>query len=83
MVSAENRVKVLDFSLARPTTFAGGPGDVTAMTEPGVVLGTQGYLSPEQARGQAVDHRSDIFALGIIYYEMLTGRRPFVGATLA
>jgi Tol biopolymer transport system component len=83
MVSPEGRVKVLDFGLARLTTFAGGPGNVTAMTEAGVVLGTQGYLSPEQARGQTVDHRSDIFALGIIYYEMLTGRRPFVGATVA
>ena len=46
------------------------------------MVGTHGYLSPEQARGQTVDLRSDIFALGIIFYEMLTGRRPFVGATL-
>ena len=56
---------------------------MTAVTEAGVVVGTHGYLSPEQARGQTVDLRSDIFALGIIFYEMLTGRRPFVGATVA
>ena len=83
MVTAEGRVKVLDFGLARPTTGAAGPGDITAVTEAGVVVGTHGYLSPEQARGQTVDLRSDIFALGIIFYEMLTGRRPFVGATVA
>ena len=83
MVTAEDRVKVLDFGLARPDTDAApGPGDVTTgtMTERGVVIGTHGYLSPEQARGQTVDARSDIFALGIIFYEMLTGRRPFGGA---
>ena len=81
MVTADDRVKVLDFGLAKPSTGAGDPGDITAVTEAGVVVGTQGYLSPEQARGQTVDLRSDIFALGIIFYEMLTGRRPFAGAT--
>ena len=84
MVTADGRVKVLDFGLARPTDrLQRGPGDITAVTEAGVVVGTHGYLSPEQARGQTVDLRSDIFALGIIFYEMLTGRRPFVGATPA
>jgi Tol biopolymer transport system component len=82
MVTAEGRVKVLDFGLARAATGAAqGPGDITAVTEAGVVVGTHGYLSPEQARGQPVDVRSDIFALGIIFYEMLTGRRPFSGDT--
>jgi len=84
MVTAEGRVKVLDFGLARPTTSAAhGARDVTAppMTESGVVVGTRSYMSPEQARGQLVDARSDIFALGINLYEMLTGRRPFVGDT--
>jgi eukaryotic-like serine/threonine-protein kinase len=82
MVTPEGRVKVLDFGLARPATGAAqGPGDLTAVTEAGAVLGTHGYLSPEQARGQAVDARSDIFALGIVFYEMLTGGRPFVGDT--
>ena len=83
MVTADDRVKVLDFGLARPATGAAGPDGITAVTEAGVVVGTHGYLSPEQARGQTVDLRSDIFALGIIFYEMLTGRRPFVGATVA
>jgi serine/threonine-protein kinase len=74
---------VLDFGLAKPV--AGGPvtdGGVTAtMTGAGLVVGTCQYMSPEQARGQSVDARSDIFALGVVCYEMLTGRRPFTGDT--
>jgi hypothetical protein len=84
MVTSEGRVKVLDFGLARPTTSASHSSRdvaVDTITERGVVIGTHGYLSPEQARGQIVDARSDIFALGIILYEMLTGRRPFGGET--
>jgi Tol biopolymer transport system component len=85
MVAAEGRVKVLDFGLARPAAAAAtGPEHVTAaMTEQGVVIGTRSYMSPEQARGEGVDARSDIFALGVILYEMLTGRQPFTGATPA
>src|SRR5262249_15328581 len=51
------------------------------LTDPGVVMGTAGYMSPEQVRGQETDHRSDIFAFGVILYEMLSGERPFRGAS--
>jgi len=88
MVGAEGRVKVLDFGLAKPTGgFAGADGGsdllTAAKTEEGVIVGTWSYMSPEQARGGAVDARSDIFSLGIVFYEMLTGRRPFAGDTPA
>ncbi len=53
------------------------------MTDPGTVLGTVGYMAPEQVRGQAVDARADLFALGAVLYEMLTGRRAFQGDTAA
>jgi eukaryotic-like serine/threonine-protein kinase len=84
MVTVEGRVKVLDFGLAKaePGT-APGPSDPTrgTETERDVVIGTHGYMSPEQARGQTVDARSDIFGLGVMLHEMLTGRRPFSGDT--
>ena len=81
-VTADGSVKILDFGLARQT---GAPvvaprADSATMapsTEPGVVLGTVGYMAPEQVRGEPSDHRADIFALGCVLYEMLTGRRPF------
>jgi hypothetical protein len=75
-------VKVLDFGLAKPapgTTLEGSELPTQAKTEEGAIVGTLNYMSPEQAQGKTVDARSDIFSLGIIFYEMLTGRRPFGG----
>ena len=84
MVGSDGRVKILDFGLAKQA--ASGPSDVDATltgahTLPGVVMGTVGYMSPEQVRGEPADHRSDIFSFGILLYEMLTGQRAFSGAT--
>jgi len=80
-------VKILDFGLAKlmaPETSGEQSAVATiGATEPGVVLGTAGYMSPEQVRGQAADHRSDIFSLGAILYEMLSGNRAFRGKTTA
>jgi serine/threonine protein kinase len=75
-------VKLLDFGIAKLTEVAntGGPLQ-TAQTELGMVIGTASYMSPEQARGISVDERSDIWSLGVVIYEMLTGCLPFAGAT--
>ncbi|MCI4348371.1 MAG: serine/threonine protein kinase, partial [Thermoplasmata archaeon] len=87
-VTGDGRVKILDFGLARQAA-ASLEGDdtrsptVTPGTEPGTVLGTVGYMSPEQVRGHAADARSDIFALGAVLYEMLSGRRAFSRETAA
>jgi eukaryotic-like serine/threonine-protein kinase len=84
-VTKDGRVKILDFGLAKlkPAKLRDdGSSEVVtakALTDPGTVMGTAGYMSPEQVRGQAVDHRSDIFALGAILYEMLSGKRAFEG----
>ena len=85
MVAADWRVKVLDFGLAK-VTEAGAEPEATvshALTQAGAVMGTMPYMSPEQVSGRPVDHRTDIFALGVILYEMATGRRPFQGASSA
>ncbi|MBD3856980.1 MAG: protein kinase, partial [Acidobacteria bacterium] len=84
MMTPERRLKVLDFGLAklRPA-FGEGGGEDTAqtMTQPGVVMGTVQYMSPEQALGKDADHRSDIFSTGIVLYQMATGQLPFSGST--
>ena len=87
MLRRDGYVKVLDFGLAKLTEppsarhrCSRADGD-EVNTETGVVMGTARYMSPEQARGQKVDARSDIFSLGIVLYEMITGRVPFEGAT--
>jgi Tol biopolymer transport system component len=88
-VSKNGRVKILDFGLAklvqpeRPAQEQTSAPTATLGTEPGVVMGTVGYMSPEQVKGQPVDHRSDIFSFGTILYEMLSGRRPFKGDSAA
>jgi len=82
-VTKDGRVKILDFGLAKlKPAPAGINTDVSTRlpgTAPGVVMGTVGYMSPEQVRAEEVDHRSDIFAFGAILYEMLAGRRAFEG----
>jgi tetratricopeptide (TPR) repeat protein/predicted Ser/Thr protein kinase len=71
MVTPDGRVKIMDFGLAR---LAGS----TLLTRTGTTLGTAAYMSPEQARGESVDERSDVWSLGVVLYEMATGRQPFV-----
>jgi TolB-like protein/Tfp pilus assembly protein PilF len=82
VITPQGRAKVLDFGLARP--LPGKDQAVTAntgLTAPGAVIGTLAYMAPEQLRGSPVDERCDIWALGIVLYEMAGGRRPFVGPT--
>ncbi len=83
ILSKEGRAKILDFGLARqvapPGSHDTNSPTVSRRTGPGVVFGTVGYMAPEQVRGQGADHRADLFALGCVLYEMLTGRRAFRG----
>jgi eukaryotic-like serine/threonine-protein kinase len=82
MLRKDGYVKVLDFGLARPVANEEiASTAVTVLTEMGVIVGTANYMSPEQARGQRVDARSDIFSLGMVIYELVAGRSPFTGAT--
>jgi len=87
-VTNDGRVKILDFGLAKleHPAFTSSETDAATLargTDPGVVLGTVGYMSPEQVRGRAATHCSDIFSFGAVLYEMLTGRRAFKGETAA
>jgi len=82
-ITRDDRVKILDFGLAK-RAFESGPNETItvttpAPTAPGTVLGTVGYMSPEQVRGQPLDHRSDVFSFGAILYEMVSGKRAFHG----
>ena len=87
-VTSEGQIKILDFGLAKKLGRA-NRDDVTSaptiskQTEPGVIVGTVGYMSPEQVRGKIADHRSDIFAFGTVLYEMVTGKQTFRKPTSA
>jgi TolB-like protein len=91
MATREGRVKVLDFGLAKAIGVGGesalqataAPTVGTPLSSVGQVMGTVPYMAPEQIRGDAVDARTDLFAFGVLAYELVTGRRPFVGATVA
>ncbi len=76
MILDGNKVKVMDFGIARVDKSA-------SMTQTGTALGTPNYISPEQLKGQTVDRRSDIFSLSVVFYELLTGQKPFKGETLS
>ncbi len=80
----DGRAKILDFGLARfSSDHPTREGATAAITEPGVVMGTIGYMSPEQVKGDLADHRSDIFSFGVILHELLTGKRTFLADTAA
>jgi len=88
-ITDDGRVKILDFGLAKLTSATDGTQSQTEVptrkvnTDPGTVMGTMGYMSPEQLKGQPADHRSDIFSFGAILYEMLSGKRAFRGESMA
>jgi len=88
LVGSDGRLKILDFGLAKLQDAPEKPAEASALptrhlTEQGQILGTVAYMSPEQVEGKPVDHRSDVFSMGIVLYQMATGRRPFQGDTSA
>jgi serine/threonine protein kinase len=86
MVTAEGRVKVVDFGLAKDVGLeTSNDATITSAgrTQAGIVMGTPAYMSPEQVSGLVLDHRTDIFSLGVMLHEMATGRRPFEGTSSA
>ena len=87
MITARGDAKVMDFGLAKhdPPGAAAADGDETmsALSRPGGIVGTTAYMSPEQARGEPLDPRSDLFSVGVLLYEMVTGQRPFQGGSSA
>ncbi|HET7437368.1 MAG TPA: protein kinase [Thermoanaerobaculia bacterium] len=76
-VTRDEHLKILDFGLAKSALLGGSESATALKTQPGLVLGTTHYMSPEQIRGDALDHRSDIFSLGVVLFEMICGRVPF------
>jgi serine/threonine-protein kinase len=78
LIAVDGRLKVVDFGIARSLTP--GTGERPALTKTGMLLGTPGYMAPEQIRGEAVDARADVFAFGVIAYELVTGEHPFGGS---
>jgi len=80
MVTRDGHVKILDFGLAKQRRTS-PDSTATGLTDEGMVLGTAGYMSPEQVRGQAADPRSDLFSFGVVLYEMVCGKRAFAGAS--
>jgi len=81
VITNKGQVKILDFGLAKSVAYAAGDkrGEIDDLTRGGAQLGTPAYMSPEQVRGEAIDHRSDIFSLGVVLYEVVTGQSPFKG----
>jgi serine/threonine-protein kinase len=79
ILTPRRTVKVIDFGIAK--RLNDGERTATVITGVGMLVGTAAYMSPEQARGRTVDHRTDLFSFGVVLYELLTGRRPFVAAT--
>jgi serine/threonine protein kinase len=83
MLTREGRVKILDFGVAKIDGSFGRDAATSAETEAGIVIGTVGYMAPEQVRGEDVDYRADIFAFGLLLYELLAGSRAFAADTAA
>ena len=82
-ITRDGHVKLLDFGIAKVWQDPAIAVTHTTLTDPGVPMGTWAYMSPEQVRGEPLDHRSDLFSFGVVLHQMITGRNPFIGRTLA